>query len=72
MNESKRESDKDDEEKTKETFDLVKMFVLYTGSRYKNKSKPIFKTAQFLAISNRGVVRLGEWVQLLPTILRKA
>ena len=33
MNESKRESDKDDEEKTKETFDLVKMFVLYTGSR---------------------------------------
>ena len=53
------------EEETKETFDLVKMFVLHTVSWQKNKSKPM--TAQFLAINSR-----GQWVQLLPPILRKA
>ena len=53
MNESKRESDKDEEGKQRK-------LVLHTGSWQNNESKPILKTAQFLEINKRGVVRVGQ------------
>ena len=50
MNESKRESDKDEEGKQRK-------LVLHTGSWQKNRSKPILETAQFLAINKKDAVR---------------